>query len=113
MSPPLAHHVVIAAKDKRLTRVDLGVYLLLQNWLSPEEFLPLRAAALAFELYATVDSGATHEWHDNNVARSVRRLIRFGYLDRGEPIPSPGRAQGTLRTYRLRVPPTRLAQDAT
>lgn len=78
-----------ALLDTRLRRQDLRVYGALLREADPLAYRPIKLASLA---RATGMSGP-HVW------RSLRHLIRFGYLERGP-------REGPIRTYRPL--PTRL-----
>lgn len=77
-----------ARRNRRLSGTDWAVLVELQLDLDVSEFRPLMIQGMAFEL--GLDFSAA--------ARSLRRLIEFGYLVEG------ARAE-RQRTYRLRLPP--------
>jgi hypothetical protein len=79
-----------ARTSRQLSGTDWSVLVHLQLELDPVEFRPVKINAIRHELGLKFSP----------TARSVRRLIEFGYLGEG------GRHEG-LRTYRLRVPAPR------
>ncbi len=112
----MPHHIVMCAKDRRLAADDRAVLILLTaGWLGDREFLPVRATALASELYDDpITPVPIRPWHGKNVSRAIRRLVLFGYLDKGDEVVVRILGNtGRLRTYRLRIPPTRVAPAAT
>lgn len=78
-----------ARRNRRLSGTDWAVLIELQLDLDVLEFRPLMIQSMAFEL--DLDFSAA--------ARSLRRLLEFGYLVEGE-------RSERQRTYRLRLPPT-------
>ena len=111
-TPP---RVQSAAKDRRLSGDDLRVYIKLQAWLSPTDFLPVRAAALAFDLYGNeFDPRPAEAWQAQNVAKSMRRLVQLGYLVRGPDQQSQkSKARRPLKTYLLQIPVPKVVTGTT
>jgi DNA-binding MarR family transcriptional regulator len=76
--------VLTAAFDRRLWQVDLTLYLFLCTQLDVMTYRPIKHSWLARRMGRKRQS----------VHRSLRRLLAYGYLERG-PL------SGKLRTYRL------------
>ena len=88
--------VAQAMQDRRLRPSDLRVYGIALESLDLMEFRPLKAGAVAHRL--KTPRGTMRPQH---AARSLRHLVRLGYLERGN-------LDGHTWTYRLRysVAPT-------
>jgi RIO-like serine/threonine protein kinase len=76
--------VLTAALDRRVRRDDIRVYVFLYTQLDVFTYRAVKHAWLARRVAIARP----------NVARSLSRLITYGYLERGEP-------DGPLNTYRL------------
>lgn len=104
--PRYQHRLMLALRDRtRVRGDDLRVLVALNGWLSTDEYLPVRPSALAREVYrdpvsTVVADRAKERWQEVNIARSLDRLVGFGYLGAGPRDPRSGD-----RTFRLSMPP--------
>lgn len=87
--PPVLLQLVRDVRDRRATLPDLRVWVVASQHLDFEEFRPLKLLSLAHEM----------RLDPSHVARSMRNLVRLGYLHRDVISDSDG-----ARTVRYRLP---------
>jgi hypothetical protein len=84
----ISGYLLRAIMDDRLRRDELRALVLAHKYLDPEEYRPFKGALLGRQLHL----------QRAHATRALRRLVEFGYL-------ATGPRDGTLITYRLRMPP--------
>lgn len=82
--PPILHQMV---RDRRVTPTDMRVFVVASQLLDFEEFRPLKILQIAHEMHTDVS------W----VARSMRHLVRLGYIQRRQETGPDGALVYTMR----------------
>jgi predicted transcriptional regulator len=82
--PPILHQMV---SDRRINSTDMRVFVCASKYLDVMNFRQLKALPLAHEMRIDV----------SNVARSLRNLVKYGYLEKRKETAPDGSWIHTLR----------------